>query len=312
MSQLKTVTLHEIRENPIALRAVNRQSEKYLGLVDSIREKGFFGAITVRERTESGLVYYELVDGLHRFAAAKDAGLDKINVDVVSFDDDQTLEVQLMANIHRVETTPMEYTQQLKRILIRNPLMTETDLATKLGKSKGWIIERLGLLKIDDPEIAALVDEGKINLSNAYALAKLPADIMKEYVEKAQTLSPSEFIPMINTRVKEIKEANRKGKDVPTEFSPVAYLQKLGAIKTELENNAVAATLVAKNKITDPVKAAKMMIAWVLHLDPDSIQIQKAKDAERKKEAVERADQKAKEKAAKDAVKVKVEKPIKL
>ena len=40
------------------------------------------------------------------------------------------LEAQILANIHKIETKPMEYSAQLKRILSRNPLMTEAELAT--------------------------------------------------------------------------------------------------------------------------------------------------------------------------------------
>ena len=158
MGDLRKVAVSEIRENPVALRTVNRESEDYLGLVDSIKTKGFLGAITVRPKkdAETGADYYELVDGLHRFSASRDAGIEEINVDVVSLDDDQTLEAQIMTNIHKVETRPIEYSRQLTRILARNPLMTEAELATKLGKSAQWIAERLGLTKISNANIQTL------------------------------------------------------------------------------------------------------------------------------------------------------------
>ena len=173
---LQVIKLSDIRENPVALRTVNRDSEQYLGLVESIRSKGFIGAISVRKQidSETSAEFFELVDGLHRFNASKDAGLETINADVVSLTEDQVLEAQIMTNIHKVETRPAEYTQQLKRILNRNPLMTESELAVKLGKSPSWIKDRLSLGKITNPDITALINDGKIVLSNAYALAKLP------------------------------------------------------------------------------------------------------------------------------------------
>ena len=48
MGELKTIPISTIRENPVALRTVNRDTEEYQGLVDSISQKGFLGAITVR------------------------------------------------------------------------------------------------------------------------------------------------------------------------------------------------------------------------------------------------------------------------
>ena len=44
MSKLDTVSLGSIRENSVALRAVNRESEQYPGLFESIRSKRFLGA----------------------------------------------------------------------------------------------------------------------------------------------------------------------------------------------------------------------------------------------------------------------------
>jgi len=306
MGQLTTIKLAEIRENPVALRSVNKDSEQYQGLVDSIRQKGFFGAITVRQQEdkESGDTYYELVDGLHRFCAAKDAGLEEINCDIVTYGDDAVLEAQIMANIHKVETRPVEYSKQLTRILTRNPLMTEAELATKLGKSPQWIQQRLGLTKISDEGIIKLVDEGKIKLANAYALAKLPPEEMANFVDRAMTQQPDEFVPAVNARVKEIREAKRAGQDAaPAEFQPVAFMQKLTDIKTELESGAVAKVLCQGLKT--PADGFAMAVKWALHLDPKSVEAQKAKDEERKQKVEEQKKKREAEKAKKRAEKAK-------
>jgi ParB family chromosome partitioning protein len=306
MGQLRTVPIAEIRENPVALRTVNRQAEDYLGLVESIRNKGFLGAVTVREKSdpETEESFFELVDGLHRFAAAKDAGLTEINVDIVDLSDSETLEAQIMANIHKVETRPVEYSQQLRRILTQNPLMMEAELASKLGKSTQWIKERLGLTKIQNDEIKALIDEGKIGLANAYALAKLPPEEQADFVDRAMTLPPDEFVPVANKRVKEIREAKRKGEDAkPKEFQPVAFMQKMKEIKDAVDSGDIAKALISDLKIKTPYDAFQMALNWVLHLDPKSVEIQKQKDVERreeraaskKKREAERADKKAEE-----------------
>lgn len=304
MSELSVIAISEIRENPVALRTVNRQSEEYMGLVDSIRQKGFFGAITVRRKTdaETNQSYYELIDGLHRYSAAKDAGLTEINVDIVSLDDDAVLEAQVMANIHKVETRPIEYSKQLLRILSRNPLMTESELAVKLGKSAQWIKERLGLTKITNEDVAALVDEGKIGLANAYALAKLPPEEMADWVDRAITLSPDEFIPAANSRCKEIKEAKRKGQDPSDrEFQPVAFMQKMKDIKTELDDGTIAKALINQTGASNAEQGFKLAVQWCLHLDPASVEAQKAKDEERKAQRAEAKKKRDAEKAEKKA-----------
>lgn len=302
MGDLKKVPISEIRENPVALRTVNRESEEYMGLVDSIRNKGFLGAITVRPKTdeETGVAYFELVDGLHRFCAARDAGIEEINVDVVSLDDDQTLEAQIMANIHKIETRPIEYSRQLTRILSRNPLMTEAELAQKLGKSPQWIAERLGLTKISNKNIETLVNEGKIKLANAYALAKLPPEEMAAFVDRALTLAPDEFLPVVNARIKEIREAKRKGLDAgPAEFSPVAFMQKMKDIKEELAKGDIGKTLCKVAGVKTPEEGFALAVKWVLHLDPKSVEAQQAKDEERKKAREEAVQKRAEQKAVK-------------
>ena len=303
-SELLVVPISSIRENPVALRGVNRTNESYLGLVDSIKEKGFFGAITGRRQTdnETNEEYFELIDGLHRYAASKDAGLTEININVVDLNKDQVLEAQIMANIHKVETRPVEYSQQLKRILVRNPLMTEAELATKLGKSTQWIKERLGLTKIADKKIQDLIDEGKVNLSNAYALAKLPSEDMADFLDRAMTLVPKEFLPQVNKRAKEIRDAKRKGENAkPAEFQPVAFMQKLIDIKAEREGKKVSALLCKGLKTVD--EAFSMALDWILHLDPQSVKVQKAKDEERKKVREEAKKKREAEKEAKKAEK---------
>ena len=71
------VALDKIRENPVALRSVNRDSETYRELVKSIRENGLLSPITVRQTDGP---FFELIDGLLRFSACKDAGILEIDV----------------------------------------------------------------------------------------------------------------------------------------------------------------------------------------------------------------------------------------
>ena len=304
MSELRVVSLKDIRPNEVALRAVNRESEAFLGLVESIRQQGFFGAITVRPRIdeETNEQYLELVDGLHRFTAAKDAGLSEINVDICDLSTDQVLEAQLMANVHKIETKPVQYSQQLLRILARNELMTEAELADKLGKSPQWISQRLGLIKIENEEIQRLVNEGKISLSNAYALAKLPAAEQVDFVDRAMTLAPDEFVPTCQARAKELRDAKRAGKDADqAEFAPTAHLQSLSEIKGELATGEIAKILCSG--LGSAQEGFNMAMRWTLHLDPNSVEAQRAKDEERKRLRADANLKRDKEKAAKKAAK---------
>lgn len=101
-TELKSIPLVHIRENPNALREVNRSTEGYQGLVDSIQKNGVLNAILVRECVDPNTktTFYGLIDGLHRFNAAKDAGLTEIPAQVRSMDDADVLEAQVLANVH--------------------------------------------------------------------------------------------------------------------------------------------------------------------------------------------------------------------
>ena len=304
MGKLTELPLGLIRENPVALRAVNRQDEKYLGLVESIKSTGVLNAITVRSKTdeETGQEYFELIDGLHRFCASKDAGQEKIPANVLEMDDAAVLDAQVIANIHKVETKPVEYSRQMLRILAANPMMVESELAAKLSKSTQWVKERLGLTKIIDENIVNLINEGKIILANATTLAKLPPEEMAAFVDRAMTQGAEEFIPACNARLKEIREAKRQGKDAEDAvFQPVAFMQKMKDIKEELDKNEIGKILCQGLKT--PEEGFAMAVKWALHLDPKSIEAQVAKDEERKKQRAEAKRKKDQEKAEKKAKK---------
>ena len=305
-NDLKHIALSEIHEPDEALRKVDRSAEDYLGLVESVRDKGIMNPITVREITdpETGETIYGLVDGLQRYTASKDAGKESIPCHVIKVSDAELIEAQIIANVHKIETKPVEYSKALLKVLQDNPLLTRTELANRLAKTNAWISERLGLLKLTEA-IGGLVDEGAIGLSNAYALAKLPPEEQADFADRAQTMPPQQFAPTVNARVKEIRDAKRKGKDAaPAEFQPVPMLRSRAELVAEYEKPVVVNVILKENNITDPVAAFSMAVKWALQLDPVSAEMQRAADEERKAEKVrarEQAQIERKRKRAKEA-----------
>lgn len=298
-SEMKRISLSLIHESEVALRPVNRQALEYIQLVESVRDVGVLHSILVRKVTDpkTKKITYGLVDGLQRFTAAKDAGLKDINVNILEIDDAKLMQVQIIGNVHKIETKPAQYTKQMIRILSLDPMMTLTDLAKHLSQSVSWVNKRLSLARLDQ-KIQDIVDAGKINLSNAYALATLPVDEQGNYVDRAITDSPAEFMPMIHARAKEIKDSKLKGRDAgPREFVAVARLQKLTDIKTIFESpkDDFAVALIANEKCKTPLDAVNATIAWVLHMDKVSVQEARAKDVERKAQQKVEKDRRKKE-----------------
>jgi ParB/RepB/Spo0J family partition protein len=315
--KLLRIPLSAIRENPVALRSVNRQTAEYKEFADSIRINGVLNPIVVREiESPDGTQLYGIIEGLHRYTGSLDAGHTDIPAQVINMADAQVLEAQVIGNIHKIETKPVEYSKQLQRMLASNPLLTMSQLAGKLNKSDAWLSERLGILKLTK-DIAALVDEGKINLSNAYALAKLPEDEQQAFVDRAMSMSPAEFTPTVLARKRELDQAKRQGRDAGAgEFTPVAHLQKLSDLKAEMTNQSVGPALCKLVGATTPEDGFAIAVKWVLHLDPNSVAVAKEKDdvrkreleAQRAKAAAERAKKRATE-AAEAAAKLQQSQP---
>lgn len=306
-ADLRNIAVSQIRENPVALRGVDKEAEAYVHLRDAIRAKGVLNPISVREKQDAdGTIYFEICDGLHRFSVAQDLGLSTLPAQVVNLDDAETLEAQVVANLCRVETKPIEYTKQLQRMFAMNPTLTVAEVADRVNQSPSFVTQRLGLLKLDET-IQRYVDDGKINVTNAYNLSKLPREEQLNLLDAAMTQAPGEFAPTVQKRVKELKDAARQGKPASeATFAPIAHLRKLAEIKAEQANGKAGPAVVAAIGATTAAEGFAAGLAWVLSLDPSSVAAQQAAhDArqqkladEKKRREVERAEKKAVEAAA--------------
>ena len=281
MSNMATVSLSEIKENPVALRAVDRENVQYLNLVQDVKRRGVIQPITVRQQEVDGEVYYEICDGLHRYSAAIDAGISTIDIKIVDFDDAEVEETQIVANLVRVDTKPVDYTKQLLRMMTRNPLMTMGELGNRISQSEAFINQRLSLLKLD-ASIQAFVNEGEIKLNNAYALSKLPLDEQHNFTDAAMTQKPSQFVPAVQARAKELRDAKRAGKEASDSvWEPTAHLRKLGELKAEFATGEVGPSIVASCGCESASEGFAAAIAWVISLDDASVESQKAKADQR-------------------------------
>lgn len=300
MSQQQfSIPVGEIIATDKALREVDRESASYQEMVDSIRQAGISNPISVN-RMDDGT--YELIDGRHRLAGAADAGLEEIpclifeNLSVV-----EVLDMQIIANTHKQETKPAQYANQLRRLFSADAALTAAAIAKRIGRSIPWVTNTLRLNRLID-QAQELVDSSDICLSNAYHLAQLPQDEQIEWLERAITMGPDIFVPECTARIKEIKDAARKGRSVePVTFEPTARLRKAVILKEELTSGNQAAQSSDPDTFTEAIK-------WVLQLDDATVDIDRAQWEERKaaqaeaKKTRELERARAKEEKAKKAV----------
>jgi ParB/RepB/Spo0J family partition protein len=283
--RLEYVATGLIMESEVALRGVDRQSEDYMNLLQSIRKEGVLKPILLREIVQDGVMHYGLIDGLQRFTAAKDSAQIDIPAHIIDIEEADLMQAQIIANLHKVETKPAQYSLQLRRLLSQNPLLTKSELAEQLSTTPKWVDDRLSLTKLHS-DIQKLVDSGELRLANAYALAKLPIEEQLEYLDRAITDKTTEFTGLIAQRIKSIRDARRAGKDPDQQqgFAPLARLQRLGDVKDEYDNWSVMSAILKEMNVKTLEDSWKAAITWVLNLDPISIENQKAKYEQKKKE----------------------------
>lgn len=296
-ADLRTIPTDQIRPNTVALRNVDKESEAYENLARDVRRRGVLNAITVREKEDGDEQYFELIDGLHRFSAACDSGLSEIPCQVLNLSDSEIDETQIVANLVKVETRPVEYTKALNRMLSREPTLTVSQLAERVSQSPTYIMNRFSLLKLDE-SIQELVDKGEISVTNAVALSKLPREEQHNWTDAAMTQKSSEFVPAANKRIKELRDAKREGRKAKDqEWSPTPHARKMKELKAEYENAEVGPALCVEFDAKTPSEGFALAIKWVLNLDPHSVEAQRVKHEEAKKL---REEEKAKRKAERE------------
>lgn len=208
------------------VRGIRKKDPKYINLKADIERNGVELPLLVTNAGTDEDPDYRIIDGLQRWSCAVAAGRETVPVRVVDHNEEDTLVRQMRLNLHRVEMRPIEYTQGLLRIVAADPEKSLKELADEMGKSEGWLRDRLSLVKLPE-DIQNRVTEGEIPLSNAYALAKLPdEEEMNEWADRAAGMAPADFLPQCAGRVKELRKLKR-GQPKP-EPTPQPSLRKRG------------------------------------------------------------------------------------
>jgi ParB/RepB/Spo0J family partition protein len=298
---LKDVPVSKITQSSVKLREVDTDSDKFKELCASVKASGVLNPVLLRTMPDGT---YGLIDGAHRFTAAVIAEREVVNAKVYAEDvtDDEVMELQVEANVHKIDTKPVEYTRQIQHIMLKHPERTIEQQAKRFNKSEGWLRDRLSL-NLFEGEAQELVNGGQISLANAYALAKIAkenAGEVDDWLDRAQTLPPDQFIPEALKRVEDLKAAKRAGKspDSVRPTGPAPKLRKLGDIKVEATRAKTSAAQSPNDPFAQGYHAA---FAFVLSQDAATVEAWKKAEEERVKQKAERATEREQEKARKAA-----------
>ena len=185
-------------------------------LAASIREHGVLQPVLVRPHGDG---YYQIVAGERRWRAAKLAGLKEMPVIIEQLGDEAALEIAIIENLQREDISPLEEAEMFAR-MTREHGYSLRKLATKLGKDKGYLENRLRLA--DAPEdVRELVAVRRDTLSHAYELMKVE-DPRKRRRLARQVASGELSLVKLRKRI----EARPRGDEpVDGEAEPVADVE---------------------------------------------------------------------------------------
>lgn len=177
-NEVKELPINELRVNPYQPRKTFNE-ESLQELAQSIKEHGVIQPIIVKKSIKG----YEIVAGERRYRASRIAGKETIPCIIREFTDDQMMEIAVLENLQREDLNAIEEALGFE-MLMKNLNLTQEQLAKRVGKSRSYITNMLGLLTLPT-EVKNLVKEGKISTSHARTLSKIEnPDQIKELANK--------------------------------------------------------------------------------------------------------------------------------
>ena len=160
------IKLSELRSNPYQPRQTFDQ-EKLVELAESIKEFGVLEPIIVTKSIKG----YEIVAGERRKKASELAGLETIPAIIKDFSDEEMMQIAVLENIQREDLTAIEEAEAYSK-LIKSLNITQEELAKKIGKSRSYITNMLGLLRLPNVVKKDILD-GFISMGHAKVLSKI-------------------------------------------------------------------------------------------------------------------------------------------
>lgn len=158
--------LSQIRSNPYQPRK-QFSEESLTELAASIKEYGIVQPIIVKKSIQG----YEVVAGERRTRAARKIGLTRIPAIIKEFSDQDMIEIALIENIQREDLNPIEEAESYATIIDLRHL-TQSEFATRFGKSRSYVTNLLGLLSLPK-SVKEFTSNRQISMSHARVLSKI-------------------------------------------------------------------------------------------------------------------------------------------
>ncbi len=233
--EIVNIKLDELRSNPYQPRKVFDEAALQ-ELSDSIKEHGVFQPIIVKKSIKG----YEIIAGERRVKASRMAGLTEIPAIIRDFNDQEMMEIALLENLQRENLNAIEEATAYKK-LQETLVVTQEELAKRLGKSRSHITNMIGILSLPQ-NIQDEISKNNVSMGHARVLSKLSDEkeqqalldkILKDgiSVRELENLTQSPAVAKVH---------QQKRKEVNNEY---AYLQE------ELSEKLGTKVVIKKNKI---------------------------------------------------------------
>ena len=227
------IPLDEIKPNPFQPRTIFNQ-EKIDDLAQSIKEYGVLQPIILKAVSDG----YIIVSGERRYRASKQVGLETIPAIVRQYDPSRVAEIALLENLQREDLTPIEEAIAYKNI-IEQIGYTQKDLADRIGKSRSYVTNVLGLLNLPE-NIQKMILDGDISMGHARVLSKLKNKKRIQYlasliITKGLSVRQIEELGKQEKKVKQIKTTEKNPQLKKYEKS----LEKRYGYQVSIKNNRV-------------------------------------------------------------------------
>jgi ParB family chromosome partitioning protein len=138
---LREIPLRDLRPNPTQPRT---HFEGIQALAASLKAEGQLTPLLVRPVDG----YYEIVHGERRWRAAKLAGLNSLRAEVREIPDQQVFRLSLIENVQRHDLTAIDEAKAYERL--QEDGMTQTEIGQLIGKTQGYVMQRLSLLRLPE------------------------------------------------------------------------------------------------------------------------------------------------------------------
>jgi len=160
------VALTQIKPNPSQPRLYYDEKALHT-LKESIIQYGLMQPIIVKPLREG----FMIIAGERRYKASLLANKSTIPAVVRDYNTQMAAELALIENIQREDLTSIEEAATYKQ-LIENHGYTHAQLAQKIGKSRPYVTNIIGLLNLPD-DVTELVLNRKLSMGHARTLSKL-------------------------------------------------------------------------------------------------------------------------------------------